>query len=55
MITGSPTPAGLSEFLKKVLHEQDVDFIVAPYSALAQVSHSPTVFCGRSVNLACIF
>ena len=34
---GSPTPAALSEFLKKTLHEHDIPFTVAPYSALAQV------------------
>lgn len=35
--TGAPTPAALVPFLKKVLQENDIPFIVAPYSALAQV------------------
>lgn len=30
-------PSALSEILKKTLHEQGVDFTVAPYSALGQV------------------
>lgn len=34
---GTPTPASLVPFLKKVLHEHDYPFIVAPFSALAQV------------------
>ena len=37
---GVPTPAALSEFLKKVLYNLKVEFTVAPYSALAQVSLS---------------
>lgn len=42
---GSPTPAALTTFLKKILHEHDIPFTVAPFSALAQVrtsSRSPT-------------
>ena len=35
--TGAPTPAALVPFLKKILHENDIPFIVAPYSSLAQV------------------
>lgn len=34
---GFPTPANLFEFLKKILHEHDIPFTVAPYSAMAQV------------------
>lgn len=35
--SGVPTPAQLVPFLKKVLHEHDVPFTVAPYSALPQL------------------
>lgn len=42
VILGSPTPVALSSFLKKILHENDIPFTVAPFSALAQVrSRSP--------------
>ena len=34
---GTPTPTNLVPFLKKVLHENDYPFIVAPFSSLAQV------------------
>ena len=34
---GSPTATALSEFLKKVLYQHEVEFTVAPYNALAQV------------------
>ena len=37
VILGSPTPAALCSFLKKVLHENDIPFTVAPFSGLAQV------------------
>ncbi|KAL8793941.1 MAG: hypothetical protein Q9195_003454 [Heterodermia aff. obscurata] len=36
---GAPTPAALVPFLKKILHENDIPFIVAPYSALAQLAY----------------
>ncbi|MCJ1403727.1 hypothetical protein MMC11_006950 [Xylographa trunciseda] len=36
---GVPTPAALSEFLKKVLYDLKVEFTVAPYSALAQLAY----------------
>lgn len=43
---GSPTAAALSEFFKKILHEHEVPFTVAPYSALAQVRRDPSsLFC----------
>ena len=34
---GAPTPTALAEFLKKVLHQHGIGFMVAPYSSLAQV------------------
>lgn len=37
VILGSPTPAALTAFLKKILHENEIPFTVAPFSALAQV------------------
>ncbi|KAL8914238.1 MAG: hypothetical protein Q9171_001109 [Xanthocarpia ochracea] len=37
--SGTPTPAGLSEFLKKTLHKHGIPFTVAPYSALAQLAY----------------
>ncbi|KAL8768917.1 MAG: hypothetical protein Q9209_004972 [Squamulea sp. 1 TL-2023] len=37
--SGAPTPAALSEFLKKALHKQGIPFTVAPYSALAQLAY----------------
>ncbi|KAL8683777.1 MAG: hypothetical protein Q9186_000263 [Xanthomendoza sp. 1 TL-2023] len=37
-ISGAPTPAELSEFLKKTLHKHGIPFTVAPYSALAQLA-----------------
>lgn len=36
-VKGFPTPAALFGFLKKILHEHEIPFTVAPYSALAQV------------------
>ncbi|KAL8929122.1 MAG: hypothetical protein Q9172_000665 [Xanthocarpia lactea] len=36
---GTPTPAALSEFLKKTLHKHGIPFTVAPYSALAQLAY----------------
>lgn len=36
--SGTPTPSNLVPFLKKVLHENDYPFIVAPFSSLAQVT-----------------
>jgi hypothetical protein len=35
---GTPKPEELYKFLQKILHENGVDFFVAPYSAAAQVS-----------------
>ncbi|KAL8735967.1 MAG: hypothetical protein Q9166_000529 [cf. Caloplaca sp. 2 TL-2023] len=37
--SGAPTPAALSEFLKKILHQNGIPFTVAPYSALAQLAY----------------
>ncbi|KAI4086299.1 MAG: hypothetical protein LQ344_007668, partial [Seirophora lacunosa] len=37
--SGTPTPAALSSFLKKVLHKHGIPFTVAPYSALAQLAY----------------
>ena len=34
---GAPTPTALAEFLKKLLHQHGIGFMVAPYSSLAQV------------------
>ena len=45
---GTPGAAAFSEYLKKVLHEHNVEFTVAPYSALAQVS--PPKLSLRSVH-----
>lgn len=42
---GAPTPAALVPFLKKVLHENEIPFIVAPYSALAQVCYVHHLHC----------
>ena len=36
-LKGTPGAAAYSEYLKRVLHEHNVEFTVAPYSALAQV------------------
>ena len=36
--SGTPTPTNLVPFLKKVLHENEYPFIVAPFSSLAQVT-----------------
>ena len=37
---GIPDAASLVDFLKRVLHDCQVEFTVAPFSALAQVSSS---------------
>ncbi|KAI4289561.1 MAG: hypothetical protein L6R35_001173 [Caloplaca aegaea] len=37
--SGTPTPAALSSFLKKLLHNHGIPFTVAPYSALAQLAY----------------
>ncbi|KAL8874440.1 MAG: hypothetical protein Q9174_000233 [Haloplaca sp. 1 TL-2023] len=37
--SGTPTPAALSTFLKKILHKNGIPFTVAPYSALAQLAY----------------
>ena len=53
---GAPTPAALVPFLKKVLHENDIDFIIAPYSSLAQVilCHDLVVRSQLTI-VACVF
>ncbi|KAL9606814.1 MAG: hypothetical protein Q9179_000022 [Wetmoreana sp. 5 TL-2023] len=37
--SGTPTPADLSQFLKKTLHKHGIPFTVAPYSSLAQLAY----------------
>jgi hypothetical protein len=37
-LLGSAKPESLYKFLQRILYEQEVEFIVAPYSAAAQVS-----------------
>ncbi|PYH78764.1 hypothetical protein BO82DRAFT_357126 [Aspergillus uvarum CBS 121591] len=34
---GTPRPDSLYRFLQRILHQNGVDYIVAPYSAAAQV------------------
>lgn len=34
---GTPRPESLYRFLQRILHQNGVDFIQAPYSAVAQV------------------
>ena len=49
---GAPTPAALVPFLKKILHENDIPFIVAPYSSLAQVGspQSSALVCTAKIH-----
>lgn len=39
---GTPSPSTLYKFLQRLLLQNGVDFIVAPYSAAAQVSYLPS-------------
>ncbi|KAL4904844.1 hypothetical protein BDW74DRAFT_22467 [Aspergillus multicolor] len=39
---GTPRPESLYRFLQRILVQNDVDYMVAPYSAAAQVSNIPS-------------
>jgi hypothetical protein len=40
VLSGTPPPETLFRFLQRILHQNGVEFIVAPYSAVAEVSGS---------------
>lgn len=46
LFLGAPTPTALAEYLKKLLHQHGIGFMVAPYSSLAQVEAYHMDGCG---------